>query len=54
MMREEEGKIEPRPSNLRDRFDEILVDGDEIRAFLVVDDDISQADEQPLLFVDRI
>ena len=31
--------------NLRDGFDEILIDGDEIGAVLVVDDDIGQTDE---------
>jgi hypothetical protein len=40
--------------NLSDGFDEILVDGDEIRAVFIVDDDIGKTDEQPLFFVDRV
>jgi hypothetical protein len=40
--------------DLGDGFDEILIDGDEIRAILVVDDDIGKTDEQPLLLVDRV
>ena len=40
--------------NLRDGFDEVLVDGHEIRAVFIVDDNIGETDEQPLLLVDRI
>ena len=39
---------------LCDRFDEVLVDGDEVGSFLVVDQHVGKADEQPLLLVDRI
>ncbi len=40
--------------DLSDGFDEVLVDGDKIGPVFVVDDHISQADEQPLFFVDGV
>jgi len=39
---------------LSDGFDEILVEGDELRFVLVVDHDVGKIDEEPLLFVDGI
>ena len=41
-------------SDLRDGFDEVFIDSDEIRAVFVVDDNIGEADEQPLLFIDGV
>ncbi len=41
-------------SDLCDGFDEILIDGDEIRAIFVIHNDIGKADEEPLLFIDRV
>jgi len=35
--------------NLCDGFDEVLVDSHEIRAVFIVDDNIGEADEQPLI-----
>jgi hypothetical protein len=46
---EEESNLE-----LSDGLDEILVDGNEIRAILVVDNDVGQADKEPLFFIDGI
>ena len=37
-----------------DRFDQVLVDRDEIGPILVVDDDIGQADKEPLFLIDGI
>src|SRR6185437_10912810 len=39
---------------LSDRLDQVLIDRNEIRPVLIVDDDISQADEETCFFVDRI
>src|SRR5687768_1016300 len=39
---------------LGDRLDQVLVDRHEVGPILVVDQHVSQADEQPLLFVDRV
>jgi hypothetical protein len=44
----------PRQLQLRDRFDEILVDRDKRCPLFVVDHDIGEIDEQSLLFVNRI
>jgi hypothetical protein len=40
--------------DLSDGLDEILVDGDEVRPIFVIDHDVGEADEKPLLFVDGI
>ena len=40
--------------NLSDGFDEILVESDKLRLILVVDHDVGEIDEEPLLFVDGI
>ena len=40
--------------NLSDRFNKILVERDEFRLVLVVDHDVSEVDEKPLLLVDGI
>jgi hypothetical protein len=39
---------------LRDGFDEVLIDGDEIRTVLIVNDHIREADEEALFFVDGV
>lgn len=41
-------------SDLNDGFDQIPVDGNEFCPIFVVDQDIGQADEQSLFFVDRV
>jgi hypothetical protein len=49
----EAGKAE-RPmhgSDLGDRFDQVLVEGDEFGAFLVVDEHVCQIDEETLLLI---
>lgn len=43
-----------RLSELGDRLDEILVNGDEVRTLFFVDQHVREADEKPLLFVDRV
>jgi hypothetical protein len=40
--------------NLSDGFNEILVERDELRLILVVDHDVGEIDEEPLLFVNGI
>jgi len=39
---------------LNHRFDQVLVDRHKLRAFLVVDDDIGEADKEARVFVDRV
>ena len=39
---------------MRDGFDEVLIDGDEIRTVFIVDDHIREADEEALFFVDSV
>ena len=39
---------------LRDGFDQVLVYGHEIRAILIIDHHVGEADEETLFFVDRI
>jgi hypothetical protein len=39
---------------LRDRFDQVLIDRNEIQPLFIVDNDIGQADEETRFFVDRI
>ena len=49
-----EARIETMTLNLCDGFDEVLVDGYEIGAVFIVDDNIGETDEQPLLLVDCV
>jgi hypothetical protein len=44
----------PKQLQLRDRFDEILVDRDKCSSVFVVDHDIGEVDKQSLLFINRI
>jgi hypothetical protein len=39
---------------LSDRLDQVLIDRNEIRPLLIVDNDVGQADEETRFFVDRI
>ena len=43
-----------RPLQLRDGLDQVFVDGHEVRAILIIDHHIGEADKETWLFVDRI
>jgi len=43
-----------RALQLRDRFDQILIDSHEVRSVLIIDHHVGEADKETLLFVDRI
>lgn len=39
---------------LCDGFDQVLVDGHEVRTFLLIDQHVGETDEEPLLFINGI